>query len=105
MATATPTFIFKSVVFKCARCLWLTIRGHFEKGTREMSYHRLGLAFWRADTHRCWVVVLFFDCAFLDSLRSVDLTMAADKVGVLRRCDLNNGRFGAIVSIIENDSG
>lgn len=45
-----PTFIFKSVVFKWVRCLWLTIRGHFEKGTRETSYH-LGLTFWRADTH------------------------------------------------------
>lgn len=31
--TWMPTFIFKSLVFKSARCLCLTIRGHFEKGS------------------------------------------------------------------------
>lgn len=126
--TWMPTFIFKSPVFKSNVAPYsirlvvnaLTIRGHFEKGTRPSYQQRFEIqnwVFWRADTHlvgcvqkSCFNFLLLFqvDCVQERySLRSVDIWRGGliklvfcggrdvnERLSNERRyCDLNNGRF------------
>lgn len=103
--TWMPTFIFKSRVFKCARCLcdgWqFAGTSKKERGKRHITADaevwNLNFAFWRADTHLASglrsgvmfesLLLFHFDCVRRRySLRSVDiLTWAADKVSGSRR--------------------